>query len=101
MVANPPYGVRFGETDRLRNLYAQFGKVLSAKFAGWRVALVSADPSLERQTRLRLQSVLRTSNGGIKSSDGGGSPSATRRFALAHRRNGHSGGSAVSILKIG
>lgn len=66
VVSNPPYGVRVGERDRLRNLYAQFGKVMRAKCAGWRVALVSADPDLERQTKLGLQPVLRTSNGGIR-----------------------------------
>ena len=65
MVTNPPYGVRVGDRDRLRNLYAQFGKVVRAKFAGWRVGLLSAVPELERQTGLGLRSVLRTTNGGI------------------------------------
>lgn len=65
IVSNPPYGVRVGERDRLRNLYAQLGNVLRAKCAGWHFALVSADPALERQLRLPLRPVLRTSNGGI------------------------------------
>ncbi len=66
VVSNPPYGVRVGEHDRLRNLYAQMGNVLRAKCPGWRVALVSAEPALERQLRLRVEPILRTSNGGIK-----------------------------------
>jgi putative N6-adenine-specific DNA methylase len=66
IVSNPPYGVRVGEGDRLRNLYAQLGKVIRVKCPGWRIALVSADSGLERQTRLALQPVLRTSNGGIR-----------------------------------
>ena len=66
VVSNPPYGVRVGEADRLRNLYAQFGNVVRAKCSGWRVTLVSADPGLERHVRLGLEPVLRTTNGGIK-----------------------------------
>lgn len=66
VVSNPPYGVRVGETDQLRNLYAQLGNVLRAKCPGWSVALVSADAGLERQVRIPLEPVLRTTNGGIK-----------------------------------
>jgi len=65
VVSNPPYGVRVGERDRLRNLYAQLGNVLRAKCSGWRFALLSADSALERQLRLHLEPILRTSNGGI------------------------------------
>jgi putative N6-adenine-specific DNA methylase len=65
IVSNPPYGVRVGERDRLRNLYAQLGNVLRVKCRGWRFALLSADPQLERQLRFRLEPILRTSNGGI------------------------------------
>jgi putative N6-adenine-specific DNA methylase len=66
LVSNAPYGVRVGERDRLRNLYAQLGKVIRTKCPGWQIALVTADPLLERQLRLPLTPVLRTSNGGIK-----------------------------------
>ena len=62
---NPPYGVRVSERATLRNLYAQLGKVLRAKCAGWTVAMFSADARLERATGLALQPVLRTANGGI------------------------------------
>ena len=65
LISNPPYGVRVGDRDRLRNLYAQFGKVVRAKCAGWRVGLISGAPELERQTGLGLQPILRTTNGGI------------------------------------
>ena len=65
VVTNPPYGVRVGDRDRLRNLYAQFGKVMRAGCPGWRVTLVSAAPELERQTGLPLRSTLSTRNGGI------------------------------------
>ncbi len=62
---NPPYGVRVGETERLRNLYAQLGNVLRKHREGWRVAMLSADRKLEQQTGLDLSPVLSTKNGGI------------------------------------
>lgn len=65
IATNPPYGVRIGETDRLRNLYAQLGNVLRTKRPDWRLAMLSADKTLERQLKLPLEEKLRTKNGGI------------------------------------
>jgi putative N6-adenine-specific DNA methylase len=65
VVANPPYGVRVGESAPLRNLYAQFGKVLRARFPGWAVCLLAADDRLGAQLGLELVERLRTTNGGI------------------------------------
>lgn len=65
VVTNPPYGVRVGATDQVRDLWAQLGHVLRARAPAWRVALLSPDPALERQLRIPLRSVAETSNGGI------------------------------------
>ena len=65
LVTNPPYGVRVGEAQKLRDLYARLGQVLRAKLPGWEVALLSANPRLERELRLALEERLRTRNGGI------------------------------------
>ncbi|HUF65109.1 MAG TPA: hypothetical protein VMM17_03960 [Gemmatimonadaceae bacterium] len=65
IVANPPYGVRVGESGDLRNLYARFGALMRERCRGWVVAFLSADPLLERATGLRLETVLRTENGGL------------------------------------
>lgn len=65
VVTNPPYGVRVGESDRVRDLWAQLGNVLRARAPGWRVAIVSPDPSLERQLAIPMRVVTQTSNGGI------------------------------------
>jgi putative N6-adenine-specific DNA methylase len=65
IVANPPYGVRVGESDRVRDLWAQFGRVLREKAPSWRVALLSPDQALERQLQIPLRVVATTSNGGI------------------------------------
>jgi putative N6-adenine-specific DNA methylase len=65
MISNPPYGVRVGEADRLRNLYAQLGNVVRAKLAGWTVGLLLADRRLERHIGLDLHQRFATRNGGI------------------------------------
>lgn len=65
VVTNPPYGVRVGEADRVRNLWARFGQVLRERAAGWRVALLSPDAALERQLGIPVRAVAQTSNGGI------------------------------------
>jgi putative N6-adenine-specific DNA methylase len=65
VVTNPPYGVRVGEADRVRNLYAQLGKVVRAECPGWTLALLTADRAMERQVGVPLHEALRTVNGGI------------------------------------
>lgn len=65
VVTNPPYGVRVGEVDGLRNLYEAWGRSLRARFGGWRAAFLSASPQLETRLGLSLASRLATNNGGI------------------------------------
>lgn len=65
VVSNPPYGVRLGQTDGVRDLWAQLGKVLRERAPGWRVALLSPDAALDRQLQFPLRVEATTSNGGI------------------------------------
>ena len=65
VATNPPYGVRVGEARRLRDLYARLGQLLRSRFAGWDLAVLSADPRLDRELKLALQEELATRNGGI------------------------------------
>jgi putative N6-adenine-specific DNA methylase len=65
IVTNPPYGVRVGESGRVRDLWAQLGKVLRTRAPGWQVALLSPDQALERQLGIPLRLAARTTNGGI------------------------------------
>jgi hypothetical protein len=65
MVTNPPYGVRVADPGAVRDLYAALGKVLRARFAGWRLALLSPGEALERQLGLSLRERFATLNGGI------------------------------------
>lgn len=65
VVTNPPYGVRISENKDVRNLYAQFGKVLRQKCAGWSATILCNDVKLLNQTALKLDTSLKFSNGGI------------------------------------
>jgi putative N6-adenine-specific DNA methylase len=64
ILTNPPYGVRVGESDDLRNLYAKLGSALKSR-PGWRLGVLTSDSALVRQTRLSLRPRFSTSNGGI------------------------------------
>ena len=65
VVTNPPYGVRVGTSRELRNLYARFGAVMRERFSGWKLAFLSADHALEAQMGMELETLFRTTNGGI------------------------------------
>jgi putative N6-adenine-specific DNA methylase len=65
LVSNPPYGVRVGDSQALRNLYATLGKVARERLPEWTLAILSADRRLEAQLGLRFSEFLKTSNGGI------------------------------------
>lgn len=52
VIVNPPYGARIGTTSSLRAVHGALGKVLAERFSGWRVGLVTSEPSLAKATRL-------------------------------------------------
>jgi putative N6-adenine-specific DNA methylase len=64
VLTNPPYGIRIGESEDLRNLYATLGTELKAK-RGWRLGILTTDTAMVRQTRLPLVARFATRNGGI------------------------------------
>ena len=65
VITNPPYGTRVSAKNDLRNLYAQFGNVLRAKFPGWRLAILSSERALLGQTGFPLDTSLHLVNGGL------------------------------------
>lgn len=66
LITNPPYGVRVGEADRLRDLYDSMGRLLRARLGGWNVGLLATGPELVGRLGLRLSPALSTQNGGIR-----------------------------------
>jgi putative N6-adenine-specific DNA methylase len=65
LVTNPPYGVRVGEAQQLRSLYARLGALLREWLPEWTGAMLSANRMLEGQTGLPWEEIWRTRNGGI------------------------------------
>ena len=52
VIVNPPYGTRIGDRKPLFGLYGALGQVLTSRFSGWRVGLITTDASLAQTTGL-------------------------------------------------
>ena len=52
VIVNPPYGTRRGDKQQLQALYRAFGATLLVRFSGWRVGLVTSEPTLAKATGL-------------------------------------------------
>ena len=57
IIINPPYGTRIGNKAPLLGLYRTMGNVIRAKFAGWKVGIVTTDKDLAKATGLGLELV--------------------------------------------
>ena len=66
MIANPPYGVRIGETAELAAFYPKLGDALKARWAGWRCYFLSADPELPKRIRLKASKRTPLFNGALE-----------------------------------
>ncbi|MBT0959754.1 THUMP domain-containing class I SAM-dependent RNA methyltransferase [Denitromonas iodatirespirans] len=66
MVANPPYGVRIGETAELAEFYPKLGDALKARWAGWRCYFLSADPELPKLIHLKASKRTPLFNGALE-----------------------------------
>lgn len=65
LLTNPPYGLRIGEVDRLRDLYARLGQLIAGPLGGWTLGLLVANPRLGSQLGVHLEPRWATTNGGI------------------------------------
>jgi putative N6-adenine-specific DNA methylase len=63
---NPPYGRRIGDPRALRRLYADIGRVLRSRFAGWHAALLAADARLVEAVGVEVASMHPLLNGGLR-----------------------------------
>jgi putative N6-adenine-specific DNA methylase len=66
VLTNPPYGARIGNRKPLFALYATLGQVLSERFAGWRIGIVTSDEGLAKSTGLPLEPSAPVAHGGLK-----------------------------------
>ena len=65
VVTNPPYGVRVAGSHDLRSLYQRLGDVMREGGKGWHLTMLAAERSLAAQTRLHLETKVKTTNGGL------------------------------------
>lgn len=70
VITNPPYGLRIHSNKDIRNLYAQFGKVLRSNCSNWKAAVLCSNKTLLSQTGIKFTPTLHFSNGGINVSLG-------------------------------
>ena len=66
VLTNPPFGVRVGESDRLRDLYASLGNLMRGPLSAWGLGFVTSDPTLAAATGLPLETALETTTGGLR-----------------------------------
>jgi putative N6-adenine-specific DNA methylase len=55
VIVNPPYGTRIGDKKPLFALYGALGQVLTSRFSGWRVGIITTDAALAKATGLTFQ----------------------------------------------
>ncbi len=66
LVMNPPYGERLGDVERLRPVYADFGRLCRGSFKDWTIGWISAHRKFEREVQIGCQRLWSFSNGGIR-----------------------------------
>lgn len=66
VVANPPYGMRLGETKQLVALYTEFGETLKNHFQGYKASVITSDPELSFKLGLRQQKSYKLYNGALE-----------------------------------
>ncbi|MEP7063216.1 MAG: THUMP domain-containing protein [Betaproteobacteria bacterium] len=65
LVANPPYGVRLSDQEKVTAMYPLMGDALKKRFAGWTAWLLSADRTLPKWLHLKPDSRTPLYNGAL------------------------------------
>ncbi|EUD12125.1 bifunctional 23S rRNA (guanine(2069)-N(7))-methyltransferase RlmK/23S rRNA (guanine(2445)-N(2))-methyltransferase RlmL [Providencia alcalifaciens] len=63
IISNPPYGERLESEPALIALHSQFGRVVKARFPGWRLSIFSASPELLSCLQFRSEREFKAKNG--------------------------------------
>ncbi len=66
LITNPPYGERIGYKDELIELYKNFAHLLKVEFKGWDCFVLSGDPELSAEMRLKATHKYKVFNGPIE-----------------------------------
>ena len=63
ILSNPPYGERLESEPALIALHSQLGRIVKARFPGWRLSIFSASPELLSCLQLRSEREFKAKNG--------------------------------------
>jgi 23S rRNA (guanine2445-N2)-methyltransferase / 23S rRNA (guanine2069-N7)-methyltransferase len=66
VIANPPYGERLGEIDEAREIHSAIGLKLRESFQNWDAAILTGNPDMGRELRIRPRKVRTLYNGAIE-----------------------------------
>ncbi|MBN2428739.1 MAG: bifunctional 23S rRNA (guanine(2069)-N(7))-methyltransferase RlmK/23S rRNA (guanine(2445)-N(2))-methyltransferase RlmL [Deltaproteobacteria bacterium] len=66
LITNPPYGQRLGREENLQGLYQLLGNRIRHEFSGWKAAVLTAAPELEKMLGLHAEKERRLFNGPIE-----------------------------------
>lgn len=66
IITNPPYGIRLGEIEEVKDLYAKFGDFVKQKCEGTTVFIYTGDPALRKSIGLRTSSRIPLVNGKLE-----------------------------------
>ena len=65
VLLNPPYGKRLGNIDQSKEAYSLIGEKLKSEFKGWRAFILSPDPELSKELKMKAFFKQRVNNGGV------------------------------------
>jgi 23S rRNA (guanine2445-N2)-methyltransferase / 23S rRNA (guanine2069-N7)-methyltransferase len=66
LAVNPPYGERLGEAEDLKRVYATLGARLREGYLGWQAAVLTGNPPLGRELKLKAKRTHTMYNGPIE-----------------------------------
>jgi 23S rRNA (guanine2445-N2)-methyltransferase / 23S rRNA (guanine2069-N7)-methyltransferase len=66
LAVNPPYGERLGDADALRGTYALLGAKLRELYVGWQAVVLTGNPPLGRELKLKAKRTHTMYNGPIE-----------------------------------
>ncbi|MFZ3231917.1 MAG: THUMP domain-containing protein [Pseudobdellovibrio sp.] len=66
IIANPPYGVRIGDEDNLKDVYRDLGYSLKHRFMGWSAWILSGNKELLQEMKLKAARKFFVYNGNIE-----------------------------------
>ena len=66
LAVNPPYGERLGDADALHGVYALLGDKLREHYVGWQAAVLTGNPPLGRELKIKAKRTHTMYNGPIE-----------------------------------